>query len=180
MNLIEWAQQYLDVAADGFKAELIWLQVMTGERGDLTGMTFELAEWQAFAHHFMPEHYPLPPPSAPMDTRSAYDRAQAWACFAMVTGASIDLEVSPAMTVSDAVHAVIWSTRFGTSPLSAPLPDQIHAGLSSPDDNQHAMCALAARLLGHPAELRQSITSTPLSVSSYHAKLVAMVAEQFT
>jgi len=178
MTLIEWGSQYLDEASDGFKAELIWWQAITGSQGDLSGLTFDHAEWHAFAAHFLPEHY-APPQGMPVDDRTGYDRAQAWACFALLTGADVAMDIGAGDGTNEAVHKVLWATRFGLQPISAPVPNQITAGLESPDDNEHAMCVLATRLLGHSAELRSTITSTPLTPESYRAVLVAEVAQHF-
>lgn len=174
MNLIAWATQYLDVANDGFKAELLWWKWATGAEVEIPLMTFNTPEGMLYASRF-DARYAVPVDLSSADVQSAYTRQHLAACVALHTGEYPPPNLDGSEDHNAAVHKILWASGLGQRTVNHSPPQVIISGILSEDDNTHAMSVMAMRLLGHDLSVRPGITDVELSPSTYHAAMVADV-----
>lgn len=176
MKLIEWAAQYLDIANDGFKAELLWWKWATGAQVAIPTMLLETCEARYVASFLAPNDYTKPDCLDHSDQRFPYTRYHLWACAALHTGERIPLILDGNEDNNEAVHKILWASGFGQWTVDAQPPQVVLDGLESDNDNTHAMSVMAMRLLGRNMTVRAGITDVPLEPLTYHAALVADVS----
>lgn len=174
-EILAWAEDWYAIAGDGFKAEMLFLAYLSG--APPPDVAFAAGECQAFARWLYPHLFPEP--TAEADTRTEYDRAQAWACYALLTGAGLappEIHTDPRVTV----HSVLWASRFGADLIDAPdVIAHLTPYLSDPDDDLHAMAVLGLVICGQNPDISRCMDIADLSPTpeTYHAIAVAQMAQ---
>lgn len=173
--MIDWMKQYIDIAGDGFKAELLWLAYLSNEPPPL--VYFSEIEWQAFAHSLFPEKYTMPLEQS--QKSNWYCIYQSRACFSTANGIQPDIiNIHPEDNYSQLAHKVIWMTGFGKfSYYSSEYKESLIAGLVE-DNDTHALCCIALILMGCAVDLTRcnQIKQQDLNPANYHEIYCATVA----
>lgn len=176
LELLDWAQDWVALAGDGFKAELLWLGQLAGlqDHAVLQSLTFNDPEWEAFAAAIDPDAYSTSWHC--QDFTDSYDSLQRQAVCAFKRGEIFDTPITGEL--NDRAHKVIWCSGFGTR-----LVNDTQAAeefLSEPTENlsldDQAKIYLALVLLGQDAQEPPGILTENLIPQTYHEILCVLVA----
>lgn len=179
-SMLDWSQQWMPVAEDGFKAEMIWLAVIYNQTAHpaVNGLTFTTPEWEFFAFRQMPNVYKNP--NRRNNYNRAYDQMQSDAVFNM--SAVIDIlnfPVAPGDDLNLVMHKVIWASQFGKRQPTMPDAQAIlQASLTTPDDDIYAKSVVALSILDiavPPERTDRILAATETLPQTYHAQLCSLV-----
>lgn len=181
-SMLDWSQQWMPVAEDGFKAEMIWLAGYYNltTHPAVNGLAFATPEWEYFAFREMPNVYKNP------NRRNTYNRAyeqmQSDAAFNMGEVNNIlDFPVAPGDDLNLVMHKVVWASQFGKrKPVMPDAQTILQNSLGTTDDDVYAKGVLALKIMGTVVDderterILSAATTTP---QTYHAQLCSLVTK---
>ncbi len=181
-SMLDWSQSWMNVAEDGFKAEMIWLAAINKltNHPAVNGLIFTTPEWQYFAFQEMPQVYKNP--NRKNAYNRAYDQMQSDAVFNM--SAVNDILNFPLQTGDNlnlVVHKVIWSSQFGKRrPVMVDAQQILLDSLNTADDDVYAKSVVALQILGttvNATRTDQILSATTTVPQTYHAQLCSLITK---
>lgn len=177
IEILDWAQDYCQYAQDGFKAEMLWLACLSGNKDHFCAkQNFSTPEWQSFAHAWIPELYEKVDFSEESD--NPYDEQQKSAIKALLGYGKFDRVGDGGL--NEVCHQVVWASQFGKKKIvSLEAGLKLKAWLKTELSNdEYAKVVLALRLLGDDKNYERidRILSADLTPETYHEQLCALVS----
>ena len=181
-NMLDWSVQWMPVAEDGFKAEMIWLAdyFKLASHPAVNGLTFTDPEWEYFAFKIMPSAYKNP--NRRKQWGRQYEIWQEQAIYDIGT-TNLPIVVDVTDNANLAVHKVVWANQFGRKRNVQPANAEtiMQAALNTLDDDLHAKCILALRMQGDLPDMTRLDTilaAIAITPQNYHALLCALIAKE--
>lgn len=181
-DILDWGGDYVGMAGDGFKAEMVWLADMASiDSPYLDGLSFDDQLWHDFAAKLRPHAYSANGIySTPV---IAYDVWQKAAVVCFINGRNCTLDYFETMDLNTLFHRVLWAADFGKKKLNvASMLKGLIDSRTPASDDELAKKMLALKLIGQPynsVEVER-ILEKRLEIQTYHEQLICCIIKSIT